>query len=283
MGYVFTPKEFARGGIPSPADYVTAMEILREGLEELFNNRTIYGANIHGSNFHVDGGVGSDVDVLVVTGPVYAEEYLNRIYRDVKEFTNVPVEFVPVQEHLASVGLHHIDLFYANYIKKFCREGIIGEDPISMIKPSEAWKDPKKEVSDRLVSNLSKFAKMRAVLSPDYNEEHCDFLEKLIRQPIYAAIDALRLKNGGDYPSENGRPLSKSECCKLYAQEFPEMGTEDLQAVLKMRGKYRQFLRERRGKTKNEYIRLLEEIGEIYPSARKVIETNLELVTCHGA
>ena len=52
------------------------MGSLRRGLNELSAQDVIYGANIHDSNFHTDGGVGSDVNVLVVTNSIEAEKCL---------------------------------------------------------------------------------------------------------------------------------------------------------------------------------------------------------------
>jgi len=64
----------------------------------------------------------------------------------------------------------------------------------------------------------------------------------------------------------------------MYAYEFPGMGfaTEDMFDVLGMRNRYRKFLRD--GGTVGDYMALLDEIGGIYPSARRFIEANLDLL-----
>lgn len=169
-----------------------------------------------------------------------------------------------------------LDYFYIKYIDTYCKDGVIGKCPVSVIKPRDIWTNHSKEVKERFESNLIKLSKMMTTLSVEYDEMHCDFLEKILRQPLYAAIDMLRIKFG-NYPSENGRPLSKAECCDLYKEEFPKIDTSDLFIVLNMRKMYRNFLKERKGTT-SEYVRLLEEIDNIYPNARNVIEKNLELV-----
>jgi len=277
MGYVFTPREYEERRIPKLSDYETALYQLRAGLEYFCRRTLIYGANIHGSNFHKDFDVGSDIDVLVVTNYQEAEKRLRKLHNVIKDSTHVPVEFVPVPKHLAEKGNHLLDYFYIKYIQTYCKDGIVGRDPISVIKPRDIWDNVQMEVRERFEANLTKLSKMSSTLSEDYNEEHCDFLEKILRQPLYAAIDMLRIKFG-NYPSKDGKPLSKSECCRLYEKEFPQVITQDLFLVLNMRKKYREFIKECKGKT-SEYVKLLEDIDDIYPNARNVIEENLELVS----
>ncbi len=278
MGYVFTPRELEEGRIPTALGYQTAMQTLRQGLSELCNQRVVYGANIHGSNFHIDGGVGSDLDALVVMTSPEAEEHLQRMHASIRDSIYVPVEFVPVSKQLAETGHHQLDCFYVRYIGTYCQDGIVGNNPLEVISPRASWKDPSQEVEDRLVAQLTKFSKQRANLPTEYNEEHCSFLERIMRQPIYSAIDMIRLKHGGNYPSVDGRPLSKAECCQLYAQEFPQLVTPDLFLILTTRNKYRQFLREHKDRAVADYNELLEEIDSVYPNARSVIERNFDFL-----
>lgn len=280
MGYVFTPREFEEGRIPTALGYQTAMELLTQGLSQLSDEGLVYGANLHGSNFHTDGGIGSDVDVLVVMNSLEAEEHLRRLHSSVTGSIYVPVEFVPVAKQLAERGHHQFDHFYIRYIQTYCRDGVVGNDPLPVIASRESWRNPSQEVIERFEAQLTKLSKQRTTLPLDYNEEHCDFLEKVIRQPIYAAIDMLRLSRD-NYPSQNGRPLSKAECCELYSQEFPKLVTPDLSLVLGTRTRYRQFLGERERGSLEEYRRLLEEIDGIYPNARRVIELNFEFLLSH--
>lgn len=277
MGYVFTPKEFEEGRIPTPSDYQIAMQLLKQGLAELFDKGIIYGANIHGSNFHIDGGIGSDIDTLIVMNSQEAEEHLRTLHSAVITSTYVPVEFVPISRQLAERGHHQLDYFYVRYIGTYCQDGIVGNNSLAIISPRISWQNPLQEVTDRLEAQLTKLSKQRTTLSTEHDEEHCDFLEKVIRQPIYSAIDMIRLKHG-NYPSQNGRPLSKAECCKLYEQEFPQLFTSDLSLVLGTRTRYRQFLGEHKKRSLEEYRRLLEEIDGIYPNARRVIERNFEFL-----
>lgn len=276
MGYVFTPREFEEGKIPTLSDYRKASEQLRHELAELCNDGLVYGANIHGSNFHSDYGVGSDVDVLVVLNSPEAVEHLRRLHASVKGSTNTPPEFVPVLKPFAQQGYHPLDYYYVLYMKTYCRDGVVGNDPLAVIAPRETWANPAAEVRERLLAQLTKLSKQRISVPPDYDEVHCRFLEKLMRQPLYAAIDILRIRDG-NYPSGDGRPLSKAECCELYAAEFPEIVTQDLFLVLQTRNRYRQFLQEARRKA-SEYRELLKEIDSIYPHARRVIENNLEFL-----
>lgn len=275
MGYVFTPKEFEDGKIPTLSDYKIALYQLRAGLGYFCNRKLVYGANIHGSTIHNDVGIGSDIDVLVVTNCQEAEKRLRKLHNNIKSSTHVPVEFIPVSKHFAEMGSHILDYFYIKYIETYCQDGIIGKNPIPVIKPRESWSSPSEEVIERLESNLTKLSKLSSTLSVEYNEEHCDFLEKIIRQPLYAVIDMLRIRLG-NYPSKDGNPLSKSDCCKLYEKEYPQLPTSDLFLVLGMRKKYRGFL-QKGGKT-SEYVKLLEEMYGIYPNARNVMEINLEFL-----
>lgn len=279
MGYVYTPREFEEGKIPTLLDYQRAMQLLKEGLVELSNQELIYGANIHGSNFHQDSGIGSDIDVIVIMNSQEAEEHLRRLYATIKGSTYVPIEVIPVQKHLAQQGYHLLDYYYVLYMKTYCRDGVVGNDPISIIAPRDTWNKSQEEVRERFEAQLTKLSKRRITLPSEYDLEHCDLLENLIRQPLYAAIDILRIKYG-NYPSDKGRPLTKAECCELYSKEFPQLVTPDLFLVLEMRNKYRQFLQDREGKT-SDYIQLLEKIDDIYPNARRVIERNLEFLLAH--
>ena len=277
MGYVFTPRDFEKGRIPTVVGYETAMRLLREGLAELFKQGLIHGANLHGSNFHTDGGIGSDVDALVLMNSQEAEERLRTLHSAVLDSTNVPVEFVPVSKQLAERGHHQLDYFYIKYIRTYCRDGVVGNDPLPLIARRASWDNPTQEVIERFEAQLTKLSKQRATLPVVYNEEHCDFLEKVIRQPIYAAIDMLRLSRD-NYPSRDGIPLSKADCCSLYAQEFPLLLTPDLFLVLGTRTRYRQFLAKQEERSLEEYGRLLEDIDGIYPNARRVIERNFEFL-----
>lgn len=179
MGYVFTPQEFKEGRIPKAADYLAAKSYLLEALRRLASRDIIYGAILHGSNFHSDGGVGSDIDVLVVYEE-NAEEHLRRLRNEMKSVTGVPVEFVPVRKQAAEGGYHGLDWLYVSYIKEHCKNGVVGCDPINAIAPQDSWKEPKKEVEERFKAQLEGLAKQKTMLPQDYNEARCDFAEKLI-------------------------------------------------------------------------------------------------------
>ncbi|MFH1105970.1 MAG: hypothetical protein V1731_02035 [Candidatus Aenigmatarchaeota archaeon] len=275
MGYVFTPEQFEAGKIPTTDDYRKSLAILRRGLWSEFRKGMIYGANINGSTQHNDAGIGSDIDILIVTSSVQAEMNLRRLNAFAMDKTNVPIEFVPVREYLARSGAHNIDGLYVKYIRKYCREGVIGNNPTEVMAPLPSWNSPKQEAIDWSVASLQKFSKRSSILPEKYDELHCDFLEDLIRKPIYSAIDLMRARNNGEYPSKNGNPLSKSECCELFKQEFSQLDSSGLFSVLEMRKKYRKFLQEREGKKLPEYLSLLREIDNMYPVAVEVITKNL--------
>lgn len=280
MGYVFTPEEFEERKIPTKSGYKTAMGLLKNGLKRLVKKKLIFGANIHGSNMHQDSGIGSDIDVLVVTNIWEAEAHLRELNLSIRNKTFVPIEFVPVTLSLAKDGQHFLDYFYMRYIMTYCKEGIVGEDPFSVIVANETWENPFLEVRRRFIAQLTKIAKRRINSSSEYDVEHCDLLEDIMRQPIYSAIDLLRLKYG-DYPADEktGQPLSKRQCCRLYYDEFSlPLTYNDLCSVLAMREKYRRFLSEVTEKTKEEYIQLLSEVEDILPAARTVINVNLNLL-----
>lgn len=103
----------------------------------------------------------------------------------------------------------------------------------------------------------------------------------MIRQPIFSAIDLLRVKKyGNNYPSRDGIVLLKSECCRLFKEAFP-LDATDLFVVLGMRQKYRGFLKGYKKKTLADYKELLREIDGIYANGRRVIESNLDFL-CRG-
>jgi predicted nucleotidyltransferase len=280
MGYVPTPREYEGGRVPIPSDFRTADLQLRKGLQKLYENGSIYGANIHGSTMHGEGGAGSDIDAVVVTSRLEAEKYLGELHEKIKDSTNVPVEFIPVTRNLAEQGNHTLDYYYALYIKTFCRDGIVGDDIFYFIKPRDSWSNPKEETRERISANLGKLSKMRASIPSEYNEEHCDFLEKILRQPIYVAIDMLRLRHG-NYPAKDGKPLSKADCCEMFKYEFPHIETGDLFHVLGMRIIYNSFLGRQTGNP-SEYIELLNGIEDIYPDARRFMERNLDYLISHN-
>jgi hypothetical protein len=279
MGYVYTPAEYEGDRIATPESYKVAMAHEKGGLKRLYDEGLIFGANINGSAMHGESSPGVDIDVVTVTNCQEAENTLNRLHNEIMDSFHVYVEHVPIERGLAQSGYHTVDFFYALYMKTFCKDGVIGNDPFLMIEPRKSWNNPKEEFKERISGNLGKLSKMKASISPDYNEEHCDFLEKVLRQPIYVAIGMLRLKYG-NYPSEDGRPLSKPDCCEMYKDEFPEMSTKDLFMVLAMRVIYRDFLEKGKGNP-SEYVELLGEIEAIYPDARRFIEKNLGYLISH--
>lgn len=280
MGHVYTPEDFGAGRIPTASDYVSAMDTLRAGLKTLSDRGAIHGANLHGSNFHADGGIGSDIDVLVVTNTVEAEEMLRSLRASINDEFHVPVDMVPVNVGMAKRGFHTIDHFYGLYMRTFCQYGVVGQNPFLVIEPNDTWDKPVIDVQKRLQAQLTKLSKRRSNLSSEYDGQHCDHIEDLMRLPIYAAIDVLRVKRG-NYPSKAGKPLSKRECCSLYADECPEMASVvgDLQTVLDARNRYRQFLQN--GGEPSQYVAMLGELDGMYPAARNVIEANFECLLAH--
>ena len=275
MGYVFTLEEFEKGRIPDAQGYRTAEVLIRNGLKNLFGRGLIYGANIHGSSLHSDGGIGSDIDVLVIS--YGAEEGLRLLNNQIRQNTFVPVEFVTVPISLAESGLHNLDYLYSNYIQKHCAGGIISRDPFLVVKPSPGWRNISQGVLQKLASQLFKFSKERSRLPHDFGPQHCDLLEKILRQPIYSAIDLLRIVRKGEFPNEGARTLSKRECCELYSKEFPQGPTCELNRVLELREEYRRSLQiPRIGQT--HYRDLLQKIDDSYPLAKSVIERNFDIL-----
>jgi hypothetical protein len=277
MGYVFTPEEFEKGKIPTIPDYKEAMRQLRSGLRHLYEQGAIYGANIHGSNINGDASIGSDIDALVITNLHRANYELSLLKNNIRGYTKVPIEFVPIPKNIAEKGNHLLDFFYVKYIEKYCSDGIVGKNPIPILSELESWKNPVEEMRTRLKSNLVKLAKTAAMSSNYWDETSCKLLEKLMRQPIYSTIDVLRAKHGYAFPEKDGKPLSKRECCELYKSEFPRSDTSDLFMVLDMRKSYSEFIATRKG-TVEEYENLLGEIDSIFPNAWNVIEQNLNLL-----
>jgi len=276
MGYVFTPEEFEKGQIPKPQDYTTAALLVHRALSSMHSSGLVYGASINGSYFQSDAKPGSDIDVLVVLQHPEGEKALKRLHSYIKNSLFVPLEFVPLDIKHTMKGSHGINYYYYQYLKEFCREGVIGHDPMLVILPRESWLDPPKETRDGIVSKLEKLSKKR-ISASGYDKDHCDFLEKVLRQPIFTAIDMLRVKRG-TYPSKNGKPLSKAECCDLYAHEFIRMDSSDLFLILDARNRYRRFLQDRKAKA-SDYRRLLGEMDRTYPSARRFMESNAELLS----
>lgn len=158
---------------------------------------------------------------------------------------------------------------------KFCADGIVGNDPFSVLEPNKTWGNPFDDVFDRTHTNYRRLLKTKCNNPADYRSPHCQFLETLIRHPIYAAIDLLRLKTGA-YPSDNGRIYTKGQCASEYEFEFPELAgvIPDLRASMNLRREYRDFLLEREGYP-HDYKSLLERIDESYQSAKRFLKANL--------
>lgn len=277
MGYVFTPEDFRNGRIPTEKTYKLANNLIKENLKDLCEREVIAGANIHGSNLHSDGGVGSDIDVLVITRTDEACKELRKVHSLVKNETAVPVEFVPVPIDLAASGNHTVGLFYFNYLKSHCQEGVVGKSPVEIISPGPFWNNPFYDVRTRLISNVAGLHKKRINRPESFGEEHCNFLEDLIRQPIYSAIDLLRLKFG-EFPHKDGKILSKRACCDIYAEVFPDGDLDGLNKVLEARERYKAFFNGKKN-TERNYIILLQSIGELLPVAVNVIKTNINLLS----
>ncbi|MBI5332081.1 MAG: hypothetical protein HZB65_00750 [Candidatus Aenigmarchaeota archaeon] len=159
----------------------------------------------------------------------------------------------------------------------YCKDGIIGDNPLDVITPKDSWNNPRQEVLDRFNKQILKLVKRRSVLSYEFDKEHCKFLETLLRQPIYTTIDLLRLKNGV-YPSKDGRPLTKAECCCLVAEQLHHSEiNDDLFLVFSARTKYRQFMADHESNDKGsfeEYYGLLREIDDLYSNAMRVMIAN---------
>ena len=151
-----------------------------------------------------------------------------------------------------------------------------------MLKPGPDWENPKKEVRDLFESDLKRLFKSRANLPRDFGSEHCHLLERLIRQPIYAAIDLLRLITG-EFPfpcRRDGKPMTKAECFEAL-QAKVQVDTSDLQVVMKTRKEYRDFLNKWQLQSSTSYIKLLESIDGMYPNAVRAIETSLDYLQRH--
>jgi predicted nucleotidyltransferase len=281
MGYVHMPREWEEGRIATPEGYKAALQDTREDLIEVHNEGLIEGAVIHGSNLHNEGGPGSDIDVAIVYGDrqCEAENRINNLTNKIIESHCVPLNIVSVRKKSAKKGCHELGYYYFEYLKTFCKEGVIGS-PFYAIAPKISWRNPNKEIRDILSAKLKTLSDDKAELSPEYDKDRCKFLERLLRQPIFTAIDMLRIKLG-EYPSKDERLLSKAECCELYKDEFPGMDTKDLFLVLGMRIIYRDFLKKGKGKP-SEYIELLGEIEGIYPNARRFMERNLDYLISRG-
>lgn len=272
MGHVFSLPSYVAGRIPGSAQYQEALSLLHDGFGRLVRSRALHGAAIHGSSIDACE-PGSDVDVLVMANSPRAFDELRALRSEVEERTGVPLDFVPLLRAEAEAGRHTIDQFYHAFLSAHGKKAVIGADPIGSIGPKLSWRDPRREVREKLVAQAKKLDKDRISIDPDYGERHCRFLEHLLRQPIYAAIDTLRLRHGA-YPTESGRPLSKAECCALLAEELPELATSELARVLEARHEYRGFLRN--GHDVVAYRDLLKAVDGVYPAARAVLAQQLE-------
>lgn len=280
MGRVFTLDEFKAGQIPRIDDYRKAMSDLVGGLNGLYAQGVIFGANVHGSIFHPDLDVGSDIDVLIVVNDDTGLYEVGRLVQGIGKRLYVPVEAVPVRRKMAENGNHNLDNPYLDYMERYCKEGVVGQNPLPIVKRLHT--SPFEDGKNRLVVNLSKLSKMAAAPPKLYGEKHCNHLEKATRHPIYSAIDLLRLRLGM-YPARNdGTPVSKGEACQMYFDEFDDMITgttrDDLKIVLNMRNTYRRFLRENRTGSPEAYADLLDDIDMIVPHAMRVIEENIGII-----
>ena len=283
MGIVYTPDEFLMDRIPTSSEMKVAMEKLRTGLSRLYEGRIIYGANIHGSTVCGNGGPGSDIDVIVLIEPEMdmrrAEEELRGLHARIREENFVPVEFAPIRKDYAERGYHHLDRFFLNYVGMYCTDGIVGNAPMRAFNPSKFIQDDRVNKILAAELRLSKMSKDRTGLTGKFDAEHCDALEKYMRQTIHAASNTIEMYLW-QTPAKEGRPMTKDEICETYKATVP-VDAKGLFSALRMTKKYRNFLLEKEEKNAHGYVELLKEIDGIYPDVMEFLGENTKHLLEH--
>ncbi len=277
MGHIYSPTEFKNGMIPTASDYETARSELTRGLQNLIDQKKLFGAVLVGSITYADFEIGSDVDLFAVTESHLAEVALRDLTLSITDATHVFFDIKTIDRRAAQSGQHRLLHSYVQTTKNFCTDWVIGTDPLTVVAPRQDWQNIQKELIDDLISRAESLVKARIKTRPDFSKGHCSLLERIITSPVYAAIGVVRLKCGGQ-PSRDGVRLSKVDTCNMYKDIVSDQSFEMLFKILNRKNAYRAALLSH-DVAADRYSMVLQEIDKAYPLACGVIEECISYLT----
>jgi hypothetical protein len=165
---------------------------------------------------------------------------------------------------------------------------VIGNNPLNMISPrTYSHEELVGAFVGKYYENLKELE--NSPILPRYGEEHCLFLENVVKYTLLTAKEMLFLKNQ-KLPTNGSMPVSDSELVNLYLAEFGDKlyiaakgENNSLSQVLKLKMEYRAFLDNflRHGKLVDwvnpaKYTSLLDRIADAYSGAKTFTEQNIE-------
>lgn len=253
MGFMPTPEQITQREVPTMRKYQGASVFLKDRLEELVGDGSVYGALIYGSTRQDDIRIGSDIDVFIVLNSREGEEEIRKLKEDIKSRYFVPLEINPLIVKIMTNGKYSIsseeteyptDGIFREYLETCLeQENIIGKNPINVLgKPGKLNKEERAtEIEHRNFEYITDLEWM--VNEKPYSYDYCQALEKILRWPIFDALGLLWVKNGKLPLNEKGKLVSKERICSLYGSEFG--GLDPLQRLDKVMGsltRYKNFI-----------------------------------------
>lgn len=192
---VFTLQEYVAGHIPrDERHYQEAHKQVAAGFKHLVQK------GINGAVIMTEAGLGKPISVLYsIDEPNdLVTSFLQRYNRE----SDVPLELLTIVPHTAQSGQH---AFRKVDVERFENQGgtVIGVDPRKQIGARSSWRNPVQEIREQLDERIAVLD--AAVLSGDPTVVDCTILEYVLRWPIHAARDRLRVEQKKDVFGANDR------------------------------------------------------------------------------
>lgn len=285
MGYVQTLSEIERGMVATREDFPEAIPHNSRRLQTFCDEGKMYGAMYQGSLLNNEYGPGSDVDIVIISYDDYYFEMtreLEKLKYEIFQKKHVPIEPQPHIKFSDAVNAtHKMNRLFMSHLKILVgNDNIIGNNPLEIIKqkPLKHAHDEEHDIVQKMLVQSNEIG--GKTLRRDPNDYvYCEYLENLIRRPIWAAYDMLKLNRplgttdlSGWEPTheqpltEDRKIPTKEHIVKMYLETFPDIGAEEhIMAIMKIRRKYRDFLAN---------FREIKNPEKIYPALLSEIETH---------
>jgi len=260
MGRVFSWGEIERREVPQIKDFSRVCEEVRH---ELSRTDGVLGALIFGSAMSERFMERSDIDCLVV----YEEDrgtHVREALRTIRKFSHVlhvPVEFVPVDDVSARIGLHTIGPSFAWHLEQAVKTHlVIKADPFRFIRLLDSANSQSVRVEDALgylQRKILRFEQGIVEFPVMAESEYLHFLQKILESPIHIARKVLWLL----VPN---LPSDSKACVIRYYRDFaPSRFREIFQTLLDMDASYSyEVLAQLRKPQKERYQTMLETIAK---------------------
>lgn len=274
MGHIYSPDELREGAVPTAADYETAILQLKSGLQHMVARRSLYGATSVGSLTCGDYDVGSDIDMFVILESHEAGVELRDLTHGITATTHVYFDIKAVTRSAAESGRHHLLYFYLHTIRRFSNRWIIGADPAEIVADRECWKNIEAELRDDFLARIDFLMKGRIHTRPDFGQAHCNYLDRIVTLPVYAAIGVVRLRCGGHPTDGCGQRLDKMATCRMFSEMVPGDSGGMVLEILRRKAGCRESMN-RAMLDIGEYCTQLQLIDDSYILACSVLEQSV--------